>query len=158
MTQEASKLREVRFTEPDPEVPEKAKRRRFSAQYKLRILREAEACSEPGEVGALLRREGLYSSHLASWRQQREEGALAALSKKRGRKPKRPSAEARRVAELERENERLRRQLQKAETIIEVQKNDPGRKRPTCGLETPEEVGSQHRERSGREIFGALSP
>ena len=94
---------------PDPEVVPKAKRRKFSAEYKRRILREADACRKPGEIGALLRREGLYSSLLSDWRRQREAGALAGLrAKKRGRKAK---PEARRVAELERENERLRREL-----------------------------------------------
>lgn len=110
-------------SDPDPEVPAKARRRRFTAQYKLRILEEAERCTEPGEVGALLRREGLYSSHLSKWRQQREAGALAALTpKKRGRKPRPVDPQAPRVAELERENARLRDKLEKAETIIEVQK------------------------------------
>lgn len=64
---------------PDPEVPEKSTRRRFTAQYKLRVLKEADACGEPGEIGALLRREGLYSSHLTAWRRQQEQGALCAL-------------------------------------------------------------------------------
>ena len=73
---------------PDPEVVPRAERRRFSAEYKLRILEEAEACSERGQIGSLLRREGLYSSHLTTWRQQREQGQLEALSpKNRGRKP-----------------------------------------------------------------------
>ena len=70
----------------DPEVPAKAKRRQFTAEYKLRIVREAAAAKTPGEIGALLRREGLYSSHLADWRRQRERGELAGLSAKRGRK------------------------------------------------------------------------
>ena len=110
-------------SDPDPEVPAKARRRRFTAKYKLGILEEAERCTEPGEIGALLRREGLYSSHLSKWRQQREAGALAALTpKKRGRKPRPVDPQARRVAELERENARLRDKLEKAETIIEVQK------------------------------------
>ena len=101
----------------------KARRRRFSATYKLEILQEADACSEPGEIGALLRREGLYSSHLSKWRQQREEGALEGLKpKKRGRKARPRNPLTRRVAELERDNERLRRKLEQAETIIEVQK------------------------------------
>src|SRR5829696_3501578 len=69
---------------PDPEVPEKAKRRRFSAEYKLAIVREADACTEPGEIGALLRRERLYSSDLVDWRRQREAGALQALARTRG--------------------------------------------------------------------------
>ena len=104
-------------------MPAKARRRRFTAKYKLGILEEAERCTEPGEIGALLRREGLYSSHLSKWRQQREAGVLAALTpKKRGRKPRPVDPQARRVAELERENARLRDKLEKAETIIEVQK------------------------------------
>ena len=107
---------------PDPEVTEKAKRRRYSASYKLRIVQAADACSKPGEIGALLRREGLYSSLLSKWRQQRDASALAGLSKKRGRKPRPQSAEARRVAQLERENARLKHELYKAETIIDVQK------------------------------------
>lgn len=108
---------------PDPQVVEKARRRRFTGSYKLRILRQAESCTEPGELGALLRREGLYSSHLTKWRRQREAGALAGLSpKKRGRKARPVDPLAARVAELERENGRLRQKLQRAETIIEVQK------------------------------------
>ena len=107
---------------PDPEVVEKATRRRFSAKYKLEILERADEC-RPGEIGALLRREGLYSSHLSIWRRQREAGTLEALGpRKRGRKAKGETAEGRRVATLERENERLRERLAQAETIIEVQK------------------------------------
>ena len=110
-------------SDPDPEVPAKARRRTFTAKYKLETLKEAAACTEPGEIGALLRRKGLYSSHLSKWRQQRDEGVLAGLTpKKRGRKPRKVSAEARRVAELEREVALLRRKLAQAETIIEVQK------------------------------------
>ncbi len=110
-------------SDPDPEVPEKARRRHFTAKYKLRILAKADRCSKPGEIGKLLRKEGLYSSHLSKWRQQREEGALAALTpKKRGRKPRPVDPQAKRVAELERENVRLRQELEKAQTIIEVQK------------------------------------
>ena len=71
----------------DPELVERPLRRRFSAEYKLRILREAEACSRPGQIGALVRREGLYSAHLSKWRQQRDAGALEALGRPRGRKP-----------------------------------------------------------------------
>ena len=105
---------------PDPQVPEKARRRRFSAAQKLKFLEQADCC-KPGELGSLLRREGLYSSQLSSWRKQREEGTLAALSKKRGRKPK-DDPSARRLASLERENQQLRRKLEKAEIIIDVQK------------------------------------
>src|SRR5437016_516099 len=72
---------------PDPELVERPLRRRFTAEYKLRILREVEACTRPGEIGALLRREGLYSGHLSKWRRQREQGALEALGRPRGRKP-----------------------------------------------------------------------
>jgi len=107
----------------DPEVPEKARRRRFTAEYKLRILREADACAQPGEVGALLRREGLYSSHLSGWRRQREQGALTGLrSKKRGRKTRPTDPRDREIERLHRENERVRQRLQQAELIIDVQK------------------------------------
>jgi transposase-like protein len=108
---------------PDPEVPEKRRRRKFTAQFKLRLLAEAEACTKPGQIGALLRREGLYSSSLSSWRRQKENGLLEALSaKKRGRKGKERNPLAQQVARLERENERLRQKLKKAEIIIDVQK------------------------------------
>ncbi len=106
-----------------PEVAEKAKRRRFDAAYKLRVLDEAERCTEPGQLGELLRREGLYSSHLTTWRKQRDEGALQALGpKKRGRKSKRKDAQALEIQRLQRENQRLAERLRQAETIIEVQK------------------------------------
>ncbi len=106
--------------EPNPEVLPKAKRRQFSTAYKLRILAEADACTERGEIGALLRREGLYSSHLTDWRRQRERGDLSERgSRKRGRKPDPQAAE---LARLRRENERLRGRLERAEKIIDVQK------------------------------------
>lgn len=104
---------------PDPEVSEKPMRRRFTTEYKLRILREVEASKKPGAVGAILRREGLYSSTLSGWRRQMKAGLAA---RKRGRKKDPASAEKRRNAELEREIKRLRERLSKAETIIEVQK------------------------------------
>ena len=108
---------------PDSEVTERAARRRFTAEYKLRVLRQADACAGTGELGALFRREGLYSSHLTTWRRQREQGTLTALApKKRGRPGLAPSPLARRVAELERDKARLERRLKQAETIIEVQK------------------------------------
>jgi transposase-like protein len=108
---------------PDPEVAEKPQRRRFTAEYKVRILRDADTCAEPGAIGALLRREGLYSSHLTEWRRQREQGALAGLAPKpRGRRAAPSHPLARRVSELEREKTRLQRRLQQAEAIIEVQK------------------------------------
>ncbi|MCA1700332.1 MAG: transposase [Actinobacteria bacterium] len=106
---------------PDPELVERPRRRRFSAEYKLRVLREADACSRPGEVGALLRREGLYTSHLSQWRKQRDQGALRALSRPRGRPGPHP---------LETENAELRQraagseaELAKARKVIEVQGN-----------------------------------
>lgn len=108
---------------PDPEVSENKPRRKFTAQYKLRILEKADACTQPGEIGALLRREGLYHSNLTTWRKQRQKGQLDALSaKKRGRKEKQKNPLAPRLAQLERDNERLRKKLKQAETIIEVQK------------------------------------
>ena len=104
---------------PDPEVVAKPTRRRFSAKYRLRIVREADGCKAPGEVGALLRREGLYSSLLSAWRRQRDEGALAELrTRKRGPKAKLVDPE---VKQLRRENARLQRQLKQAEAVIEVQ-------------------------------------
>ena len=107
---------------PDPQVPEKPTRRRFSAAYKLEVLKEADACTEPGQVGELLRRRGLYSSHLTTWRRDRDLGALDRLDKKRGRKAKPQNPLAGRVAELERANRRLTKRLKQAETVIEVQK------------------------------------
>lgn len=107
---------------PDPEVPERAKRRHFSPQYKLRILKETDACTEKGQIGALLRREGLYNSHLTTWRRSRQQGSLESLSpKKRGPKPK-ASQKNTREAQLESENRRLRKKLNQAEAIIEIQK------------------------------------
>ena len=106
----------------DPEVAAKAKRRRFTAEYKLGIVREAAAAKTPGEIGALLRREGLYSSHLAAWRGQRERGALAGLRAKRGRKPEPVNPLAKRVAELEREKRRLERKLEQAQLLLDIQK------------------------------------
>ena len=106
---------------PDPEVVPKAKRRQFTAKYKLRILKEADRCTERGQIGELLRREGLYSSHLSKWRQQRARGQLQGLApKKRGRKGQDPSVAE--LARLRRENERLHVQLEQAEIIIDVQK------------------------------------
>jgi transposase-like protein len=107
----------------DPEVPERPRRRKFSAEHKVRILREAERAKESGQLGALLRREGLYTSNLTTWRRQFERGALAGLApRKRGKKGKPVDARDTRIRELERDNERLRKRLEQAETIIEVQK------------------------------------
>ena len=105
---------------PDPELVERPGRRRFTAGYKLRVLREADACSR-GEVGALLRREGLYSSILSEWRKQREAGSLEALERPRGRKPVDPLEVEN--ATLRRRLERTEAELEKARRVIEVQGN-----------------------------------
>jgi transposase len=131
-----------------PEVPEKAKRRRFEAAYKLRILEEADNLTEAGQLGELLRREGLYSSHLSSWRRQRDEGSLAGLApKQRGRKSKRKDPLTKENEKLRRENQRLARRLQQAEIIIDVQKKvsemlavSPEELRP---LKNPDDEGSE---------------
>ena len=108
---------------PDPEVSSSSGRRRFPASYKARIVRKADACSEPGEVGALLRREGLYSSQLAAWRKQYREGAEVALADdKRGRKATKNPLEPE-LEKLRRELERTNKKLKQAELIIEFQKN-----------------------------------
>jgi transposase len=105
---------------PNPEVVVKAQRRRFTAEYKHRILEEADACTHRGDVGALLRREGLYSSHLSTWHRQRQQGELQGLTPaKRGRKGDPLAAEN---ARLQRKTERLKAQLARAELIIDVQK------------------------------------
>jgi len=105
----------------DPELVERPRRRRFSAEYKLAIVREAEACSRPGEIGALLRREGLYSSLLTEWRRARDSGALQALERPRGRRKADPrDAE---MAGLRRRAERAESELAKARRVIEVQGN-----------------------------------
>ena len=116
----SSKPGKVSPPKVDPEVKAKPERRQFSAEYKRRILEEADACTEAGQIGALLRREGLYSSNLINWRRQRSEGSLKGLSpKKRGPKP---DPLANENAALRRRIERLEAELKRAETIIEVQK------------------------------------
>jgi len=109
---------------PDPEVVERAARRRFSAMYKLRILRETDELP-PGELGALLRREGLYYSYLTTWRKQREEGTLTGLEpRKRGRRQSSTEERlSRRVTQLEREKSTLEEQLRKSQLILAAQKN-----------------------------------
>lgn len=108
---------------PDPEVPEQTTRRKFTAAYKLRVLKEAEQCLQAGDIGALLRREALYSSNLATWRRQREKGILQGLNpKKRGRRAKPADPSVERIAQLEKENQRLKQRLRRAEIIIEAQK------------------------------------
>jgi transposase-like protein len=108
---------------PDPEVAELPTRRKFTARYKLEILRLADACKDPGSLGALLRREGLYHSNLITWRRQRDEGTLHALEpKKRGRKAKDPDPLLIENNKLRRENDQLQKKLKQAELIIDAQK------------------------------------
>jgi transposase len=128
---------------PDPELVERPLRRRFSAEYKLRILREVEACSRPGEIGALLRREGLYSGHLSKWRRQRDAGALEALGRPRGRKP----ADRREleIAELHRRLERSEVELEKARRVIEIQGNVSALLEQLLGTEGAMQDGSSGR-------------
>jgi transposase len=106
---------------PDPELVEQAKRRSFTAEYKARILAEADACTRPGEVGEVLRREGLYTSHLTYWRKQRKDGALKELGKPRGRKP--VDRRDQEIAALTRKLERSEVELAKARRVIEIQGN-----------------------------------
>ena len=108
---------------PEVEVAEKAVRRQFSAEYKRKILKEADACTQEGEIGALLRREGLYSSHLAVWRAARDRGEIAGLApKKRGPKAVPPDPRDRKIVELERETRRLKSRLEQAEALVDLQK------------------------------------
>ena len=106
---------------PDPEVPERAKRRRFAASYKLAILDELDRATEPGAKGAILRREGLYTSHIVEWRRARDAGALEALGKTRGRKPANPLAGE--VERLRRRAQRLEAELDRARLVITAQGN-----------------------------------
>lgn len=106
----------------DPEVVPLARRRRFTAEYKARVLREADQCRGHGEIAALLRREGLYASSLGKWRRQREAEGVAGLARKRGPSASPQAGTARKIAQLERTNERLAEKLRKAEFIIEFQK------------------------------------
>jgi len=112
---------ELRPALRNTEVPTTPRRRQFSASYKLEILERADRCTDSGAIGALLRREGLYSSHLAAWRAARREGSLAQFSRKRGTKPAK-SPESKELERLRKENARLRRELEKAQTVIAVQK------------------------------------
>lgn len=122
------------------EVPEKPQRRRFTTEEKLRILRDVDACM-PGTVGALLRREGIYSSHVAAWRQARDRGDLDPGSlRKRAKRKNDDQVSRRRIAELERENRRLQRRLERAELILEIQKKAQGLLRE---LESPENTESE---------------
>ena len=110
------------LTSSEVEVMAKPVRRRFTAEYKLGVLRQADACSGRGELGALLRREGLYSSHLTQWRKQRERGERQGLSRKRGPAPKQRHPLTDKVKVLERENARLKLRAERAEGLVELQK------------------------------------
>ena len=126
---------------PEPEVPEKPVRRRFTASYKLQVLQQADACNKFGDIGRLLRREGLFSSHLVRWRRQREKGSLDGLTpNKRGRKAAKCNPLLLEVQRLRKENEQLTNRLKQAELIIEVQKKVS----QVFGItsETPESGGS----------------
>jgi transposase len=117
------------------EVVAKAQRRRFATEYKVRILREADAAKSPGEIGAMLRREGLYSSHLSAWRAARDRGELGGQACKRGRKPRRHDDREKKIRDLERENRRFRQRAERAEALVEVQK----KLSEVLGIELPEE-------------------
>ena len=142
---------------PDPEVPARHVRRRFTTAYKLEILRKADACQRAGELGALLRREGLYSSHLVTWRRQRAHGLTP---KKRGRKPTSGDPRLKQVerekAALETANRRLERRLQRAEAIIAFQKNSRG---PAHLLDEKllMRLSSRAPGRSGRQLIGVFT-
>jgi transposase-like protein len=114
---------EADFSPPAPEVSDRPIRRRFSAKYKLKIVQEADHCDKPGQIGALLRREGLYSSQLTAWRKLRDQGALHGLSsKKRGPKPPPQNPQANEMKQLQKEISRLQKKLARAEAIIDFQK------------------------------------
>jgi len=115
---DAGVVAEERPADPDPEVPQRARRRSFTAKYKLEVLAAYDAAGS-GEKGAILRREGLYSSHIVEWRRARGAGALAALAQPRGRK--RPDPRDGQIAALRREKERLEQELAKARFVVDVQ-------------------------------------
>jgi transposase-like protein len=122
-TRDTGSQRGLAVVQSNPEVQDKAVRRRFTAEYKLRILTLADACTEAGSLGALLRREGLYASNLNTWRHQRERGILSALTpKKRGRKESVRDPLVAENEKLRRENERITKRLRQAEIIIDIQK------------------------------------
>src|SRR5262245_65290522 len=115
---------EMAVTPEDVQVAAKPQRRSFTAEYKRRILKEADACTAPGAIGAPFRREGLYSSHLVEWRRARARGELAALTpKKRGRRPTPVDPRARKIAELERQLAHMTGRAERAEVLVEAQKN-----------------------------------
>src|SRR5450755_437769 len=126
--------RAARVGVPDPELVEQAKRRKFTVSYKLGILTKADACTAPGEIGELLRREGLYTSHLTYWRKQRRDGALKELGRPRGRKP--ADRRDQEIAVLQRRLERSESELSKARKVIEIQGNLSALLEQMLGTET----------------------
>ena len=144
----------------ETEVVARAQRRRFTAEYKRRIVREADRCTKPGELGALLRREGLYSSHLTSWRAARDRGELAGLAPKpRGPKATPPDPRDKKIAELERAEERWRKRAERAEALVELQKNLRVRGgRTTCWTRNSRRGYSRVQPgRSGRLLIGDVA-
>ena len=126
--------------EVETEVSAKATRRRFTAEYKRRILKEADSCTQPGEMGALLRREGLYSSHVTTWRAQQRRGELAGLSaKRRGPQSRRPDPRDRKIAEQEREIARWKARAERAEALVDLQKKVS----ELLGIQLPEPKGKR---------------
>jgi len=126
--------------EVETEVSAKATRRRFTAEYKRRILKEADSCTQPGERGALLRREGLYSSHVTTWRAQQRRGELAGLSaKRRGPQSRRPDPRDRKIAEQEREIARWKARAERAEALVDLQKKVS----ELLGIQLPEPKGKR---------------
>lgn len=124
---------------PDPEVSDRPRRRKFTAQYKLAVLRELDACTEPGQIGAVLRREGLYSSHVTNWRRAREAGELQGLAPKKHGRPRKPRNPLQPENDrLRRENDRLQEELRKANVIIDVQK----KLSTLLGISLPESDGN----------------
>ena len=124
--------------EVETEVSAKATRRRFTAEYKRRILKEADSCTQPGEMGALLRREELYSSHVTTWRAQQRRGELAGLSaKRRGPQSRRPDPRDRKIAEQEREIARWKARAERAEALVDLQKKVS----ELLGIQLPEPKG-----------------
>ena len=131
---------EIPAAAPETEVSAKAQRRRFTAEYKRRLLKEADRCVQPGEIGALLRREGLYSSALTAWRAARERGELAGLApKKRGRWPKRTDPWDRKIRVQEREITQWKARAQRAEALVEIQKKAS----EILGVELPKPGGKR---------------
>src|SRR5712691_1694210 len=124
---------------PEIEVTAKATRRRFTLEYKRKIVREADKCKTPGAIGALLRREGLYSSHLTTWRAARDRGELTGAPKKRGPAPSLPDPRDKKLAEQEREIARWKKRAERAEALVEVQKKVAA----LLGIDLPESGGKR---------------